>query len=260
MTDGVLVMTVAMAAAFAGVAGAILGSFLNVVIARLPVHESLVTPRSRCPRCETPVRPYDNVPVLSWLLLRGRCRDCAEPISRRYPLVELLTAVLLAAVVLAEGADRDVWLGLAFVLVLVPVTFIDLDHRIIPNRITGPAAVVAIALLLLTRPDDLTGHLIAAAAAGGFLLIAALAYPAGMGMGDVKLAAVMGLYLGRAVGPAMLVALVAGSVVGALIIARKGVQAGRKTGVPFGPFLAFGGLVALFVGDAMVDWYLDTFV
>ena len=130
---------------------------------------------------------------------------------------------------LAKGADEDAWLGIAFVLLLVPVTLIDLDHRIIPNKLMLVGTVVSIAIVLLTQPDSLTEHLIAAAGAGGFLLIAALAYPAGMGMGDVKLAAVMGLFLGRAVGPAMLVALVAGSVVGALIIARR---APRKVARP----------------------------
>ncbi len=252
-----------MTAAAAGVAalmGALLGSFLNVVIWRLPRGESLVHPGSACPSCGTPVRPYDNIPVLSWLLLRGRCRHCGEPISRRYPLVEAMTALLLALVVLKEGADRDVWLGLAFVLILVPVIFIDLDHRIIPNKIMAVGAVAALAIVALTRPDSLVEHLIAGAAAGGFLLIAALAYPSGMGMGDVKLAGVMGLFLGRAVGPAMLVALLAGSLVGAAIIARKGAKEGRKTAVPFGPFLALGGLAGLFAGDAIVDWYLDTFL
>lgn len=253
-------MSIAYAAFLAGAFGLLLGSFLNVVAYRLPRGESLVLPGSRCPSCSTPVKPYDNVPVLSWLILRGRCRACREPVSWRYPVVEGTTALLLVAVVLAKGADRDVWLGLAFVLLLVPVTLIDLDHRIIPNKLMLVGMVVSIGLVLATRPEDLTEHLIAAAGAGGFLLLAALAYPAGMGMGDVKLAGVMGLFLGRSVGPAMLVALVAGSVVGALIIARKGTKEGRKTAIPFGPYLAVGGLVALFAGDAIVDWYLDTFV
>jgi leader peptidase (prepilin peptidase) / N-methyltransferase len=237
------------------VLGLAIGSFMNVVIHRLPRGESLSRPRSRCPGCERQIRARDNIPVLSWLLLRGRCRDCGEPISVRYPLVELLTAALCVAVVLAEGADRDVWLGLAFVLLLVPVTFIDLDHRIIPNVLTGLGAVVALALVAVFQTDDLVEHLIAGAAAGGFLLVAAIAYPAGMGMGDVKLAAVMGLFLGRAVAPAMLIALLAGSIVGVVVIARHG----RKAGVPFGPFLAFGGIAGLFAGDEIVDWYLDTF-
>jgi len=253
-------MTLAYAATIAGGFGLILGSFLNVVAYRLPRGESLMWPGSRCPSCETPIRSFDNVPVLSWLALRGRCRSCKTSISARYPVVEGVTALLLAAVVLAKGADSDAWLGLAFVLLLVPVTLIDLDHRIIPNTLMLVGTIVSIAIVLLTQPDSLVEHLIAAAAAGGFLLIAALAYPAGMGMGDVKLAGVMGLFLGRAVGPAMFVALIAGSVVGALIIARKGAKDGRKTAIPFGPYLAFGGLVGLFAGDAIVDWYLDTFV
>ena len=254
-----LAMSLAYAAVVAGAFGLILGSFLNVVAYRLPRGESLVWPGSRCPSCETPIRSFDNVPVLSWLVLRGKCRSCKTSISARYPVVEAATALLLAAVVLAKGADNDAWLGLAFVLLLVPVTLIDLDHRIIPNKLMLVGTVVSIAIVLLTQPDSLVEHLIAAGAAGGFLLIAALAYPAGMGMGDVKLAGVMGLFLGRAVGPAMFVALVAGSLVGALIIARKGAKEGRKTAIPFGPYLAFGGVVGLFAGDAIVDWYLDTF-
>jgi leader peptidase (prepilin peptidase)/N-methyltransferase len=243
----------------AAVMGAIFGSFLNVVAYRLPRGESLSRPRSRCPGCATPIKPYDNVPVLSWLALRGRCRACGERISARYPLVEAVTAALCAAVVIAKGADADALLGLALVLLLVPVTLIDLDHRIIPNKLMLLGALLAPALVALTAPDDLVEHAIAGLAAGSFFLLAVLAYPRGMGVGDVKLAAVLGLFLGRAVGPAIFVALVSGTLVGALIMARKGVADGRKTAVPFGPFLALGGLVALFAGDAMVDWYLATF-
>jgi leader peptidase (prepilin peptidase)/N-methyltransferase len=248
-----------MPVALAAVAGLLAGSFFNVVIARLPRHESLLRPRSRCPHCGHPVRPYDNVPVVSWLILRGRCRDCGEPISARYPLVELLTAALFAAVVIDTGANEHVWLGLALVAVLVPVAFIDLDHRIIPNAIVLPGAVAAVAIVAATEPSKLGEHLIAGAAAAGFLLVAVLAYPRGMGMGDVKLAGVLGLYLGRSVGPAMLVALLSGTIVGVVIIARKGAAEGRKTAVAFGPFLALGGLVGLFFGPDIVDWYLDSF-
>ena len=248
-----------MPVAIAAVAGLVGGSFFNVVIARLPRHESLARPASRCPHCGHRVRPYDNVPVFSWLLLRRRCRDCGEPISARYPLVELLTAALFAAVVIDTGANEQVWLGLALVCVLVPVAFIDLDHRIIPNAILLPGAVAAIAIVAATEPSQLPEHLIAGAAAAGFLLAAVLAYPRGMGMGDVKLAGVLGLYLGRSVGPAMLVALLTGTIVGVAIIARKGAAEGRKTAVPFGPFLAVGGLVGLFFGPDIVDWYTDSF-
>jgi leader peptidase (prepilin peptidase)/N-methyltransferase len=246
-------------AVIAAVMGAIFGSFLNVVAYRLPRGESLSRPRSRCPRCETPIKPYDNVPVLSWLALRGRCRACSERIPARYPLVEAGTAALCALVVIAKGPDEDALLGLALVLLLVPVTLIDLDHRIIPNKLMLLGAVLAPALVFLTRPDDLVEHAVAGVAAGGFFLLAVLAYPRGMGMGDVKLAAVLGLFLGRAVGPAVFVALLSGTLVGAAVIARKGAREGRKTAVPFGPFLALGAVVALFAGDAMVDWYLSTF-
>jgi leader peptidase (prepilin peptidase) / N-methyltransferase len=243
----------------AAVMGAVFGSFLNVVAYRLPRGESLSRPRSRCPGCETPIRPYDNVPVLSWIALRGRCRSCGERIPARYPLVEAGTAALCALVVIAKGADEDALLGLALVLLLVPVTLIDLDHRIIPNKLMLVGAIVAPALVLATAPDDLVEHLVAGVAAGGFFLLAVLAYPRGMGMGDVKLAAVLGLFLGRAVGPAVFIALISGTLVGAAVIARKGAREGRKTAIPFGPFLALGAVVALFAGDALVDAYLSTF-
>ena len=252
-------MSTAAWAAVAGVFGAVIGSFLNVVAYRLPRGESLVTPGSRCPACGTPIKAYDNVPVLGWLLLRGRCRNCGERISPRYPLVELATGLLCAAVVLRYGADEDVWLPLAFVILLVPVTLIDLDHRIIPNKLMIVGAIVAVALVLVTASEDVTEYAIAGAAAFGFFFLAALAYPAGMGMGDVKLAGVMGLFLGRGVAPALFVGLLAGTVVGVAIIARRGAAEGRKTAVPFGPFLALGSVVAVFVGDEMVDWYVDTF-
>jgi leader peptidase (prepilin peptidase)/N-methyltransferase len=244
----------------AAVVGAVFGSFLNVVAYRLPRGESLSRPRSRCPQCQTQIRAYDNVPVLSWLALRGRCRSCRTPISARYPLVEAVTGLLCALVVYDHGPDEGALLGLALVLLLVPITLIDLDHRIIPNKLTLLGAVLAPVILALTDPGALPEHLIAGAAAGGFFLIVAIAYPRGMGMGDVKLAVVLGLFLGRAVAPALFLAFLAGTLVGAAIIARKGSRDGRKTAVPFGPFLALGGIVALFAGDAMVDWYLTTFI
>jgi leader peptidase (prepilin peptidase)/N-methyltransferase len=249
-----------MIAVFAGMLGLAVGSFLNVVAYRLPRGESLSRPRSRCPACATPVRPRDNVPVLSWLALRGRCRDCQAAISVRYPLVEALTAALCVAVALAGEGDRDTWIGLAFVLLLVPIAFIDLEHRIIPNKLTGLGAVTALALVALLRPHDLPEHLAAAAGGGGFLLIAAIAKPGGMGMGDVKLAGVMGLFLGAAVVPALFAALIAGSLVGVALMARGGLADARGTTIPFGPWLAVGGLVGLFAGDALVAWYLATFL
>jgi leader peptidase (prepilin peptidase)/N-methyltransferase len=181
------------------------------------------------------------------------------PISARYPAVEAATAVLYAAVAVGRHGGLDLVLGLLLVTALVPITLIDLDLRLIPNAITLPASVAAVAAAALLDPGFLTEQLVAGAAAGGFFLLAALAHPRGMGMGDVKLAAMLGLYLGRAVAPAVMVALVAGVLVGALVIARKGAREGRRTAVPFGPFLALGALVALFAGDALVDAYLSTF-
>jgi leader peptidase (prepilin peptidase)/N-methyltransferase len=245
--------------ALTAVAGLVVGSFLNVVAHRLPLRESLVSPRSRCPQCGAPVRTYDNVPVLSWLVLRGRCRDCSTSISPQYPLVELATGVLYAAVAIVADDALHVALGLLLVTALVPVTVIDLEHRLIPNRITAPAAAAALVAIVALDPSYLVEALVAGTGAGGFFLLAAIASPRGMGMGDVKLVAMLGLYLGRAVGPAILIALVVGVVVGMAIIARKGATAGRKTAVPFGPFLALGGLVAFFVGDAIVDGYVDRF-
>ena len=249
-----------LAAVAALLGGLIIGSFLNVVAWRLPRGESLSHPGSHCPSCDTPIKPYDNIPVLSWLLLRGRCRHCKAPISPRYPLVEATTGILYALVMWARWDDAaGIALGIVLVTILIPIAIIDYEHRIIPNRITGPAAIVAIAIGLLFDQDFVVEQLIAGAAAGGFFLLAAVAYPRGMGMGDVKLAGVMGLYLGRAVGLAVLIGLVAGVVVGAIIISRKGSKEGRKTAVPFGPFLALGGIIAIFAGDAVADWYGDRF-
>jgi leader peptidase (prepilin peptidase) / N-methyltransferase len=248
------------AATFAGVLGAIFGSFLNVVAYRLPRRESLVKPASHCPSCGTPVKPYDNIPVLSWLLLRGHCRSCGGPISVRYPLIEAATAALCVGAVLVHHSAVAVALALLLIVLTVPAAVIDLEHRIIPNRITGLGSVLALGVGLALDPSGEPTRLIASAAAGGFLLLAALAYPGGMGMGDVKLAGMLGLLLGKAVAPALLIALLSGTLVGAVVIARKGAKAGRKTAIPFGPFLALGALVAVFVGPQLVDLYVNHFV
>lgn len=249
-----------LAIALAGLGGLLIGSFLNVVIVRLPAGESVVGGRSRCPSCGAPVRARDNVPVLSWLLLRGRCRDCAAPISRRYPLVELLTAGLYAAVVAAHGDDTTrLVLGLVLVTFLVPIAFIDVDVQRIPNALTLPAAILAVVLGTALDPGGQPERLIAGAAAALFLGLPAFINPKGMGMGDAKLTGVMGLYLGAAVAPAILIGLVTGLLAGIGIIAHRGVTAGRRTRIPFGPFLALGGVTAIFLGQPIVDWYLDTF-
>jgi leader peptidase (prepilin peptidase) / N-methyltransferase len=239
--------------------GLVIGSFLNVVAHRLPLGGSLVRPRSQCPSCATPVRAYDNVPVLSWLALRGRCRSCHAPISARYPLVEAGTGALWVAVAAVHHDDvTRLVLGLVLVTILVPLALIDLDHQRLPNRITYPAAAAGIVLGFALDPSGQPERLIAGAVAGGAIGLIALLHPAGMGMGDAKLLAVLGLYLGAAVGPAFLIALVSGTLVGVVIVARVGMTAGRKTAVPFGVFLALGGVVAVLAGDPLIDAYLAT--
>ena len=246
--------------AFAGVIGALAGSFLNVVVHRLPRRESLVRPASHCPHCGVPVKPYDNIPILSFLLLRGRCRNCSGRISPRYPLVEALTAALCVGAVLSHQSAAGIALGVTLVLLVVPAALIDLEHRIIPNRLTAAGAILALALGTALDPTGEPERLLAAAGAGGFLLLAAIAYPGGMGIGDVKLAGVMGLFLGRSVAAALVVALLSGALVGMVIIAHKGARAGRKTAVPFGPFLALGALVAVFAGEQLVSVYANHFL
>jgi leader peptidase (prepilin peptidase) / N-methyltransferase len=247
-------------AAAAGIFGALVGSFLNVVAYRLPRHESVIAPRSRCPSCATPVRPYDNIPIISYLLLRGHCRACGAPISPRYPLVEALTAVCCAGAVLTHQSAAGVALSVMLILLVVPAALIDLEHRVIPNVITGPGCALALIIGTALDPAGEPARLIAGAAAGGFLLLAALARPGGMGMGDVKLAAMMGLFLGSAVAVALFVALLAGVLVGAIMAARVGAREARRTAIPFGPFLALGALVAVFAGQPLVDLYSSHFL
>jgi len=240
-------------------AGLLVGSFLTVVAYRVPRGESIVGPRSRCTTCGAQIAAYDNVPIFSWAVLRGRSRCCDDPISIRYPLTELALGVLyVVTVAVLWGEPTEVALGLVFVTVLLAITLTDLERRVIPNSILLAATIAAVAIVAIGDPSSFPERAIAAAASGGGFLLVALAYPRGMGLGDVKLAAVMGLYLGRNVAPAILVALIAGSAVGLFLIARQGTAA-RKRAIPFGPFLALGGVVGLLAGDQLVDLYLSTF-
>src|SRR5919199_3835360 len=198
--------------------GLVIGSFLNVVAYRLPRGLSIVRPRSRCTTCGEEVRSYDRVPLVSWLALRGRCRHCGDSISARYPALELVTGLVFAAVVLVRGADRGLLLDLPFAAMLIAVASIDLEHRIVPNRILAPLAVWAVAAGAVVDLHAMPERLIAGGAAFTALLLTALAYPAGMGMGDVKLAGVMGLYLGVSVAPALLVACLVGLLAGPELI------------------------------------------
>jgi leader peptidase (prepilin peptidase)/N-methyltransferase len=245
-----------------GLLGLLVGSFLNVVVVRVPQRLSVVRPRSRCPGCGTQLAERDNVPVLSWLLLRGRCRTCAEPISMRYPLVEAATGALFAAAALRFGWSAELPAYLLLFAVLLAVSAIDLEHFLVPNRIVYPAVVAEVALFTLATAGDgelgdLGRALLGAALASGGLLALALAYPRGMGMGDVKLAVLLGLGLGWLslghVALGLFLGFLLGSLVGVGLVAT-GVRS-RKAHIPFAPFLAAGTVVAVLVGQPLLDWY-----
>jgi leader peptidase (prepilin peptidase)/N-methyltransferase len=242
-------------AAVAFAPGLALGSFLNVVAARVPLRRSIITPASACMSCAQEIRWYDNVPLVSYAVLRGRCRNCGVRIPFLYPFVELLTAVLIAGCVFVFGLSVEAAVAAFFCSVLVAVSAIDLEHRIIPNRIVLPATVVVLAANTLRDPSP--KWIVAGVAASGFLLAAALIYPAGMGMGDVKLALLMGVALGKPVSAALMVGMLASLLPAIVLFARHGAAA-RKIGIPFGPFLAFGSVVALFWGQAILDAYFST--
>jgi leader peptidase (prepilin peptidase)/N-methyltransferase len=246
-------------AALAAVAlapGLAVGSFLNVVAARLPLRRSVVKPRSACMSCGHELAWYDNLPLVSYALLRGRCRSCGVRISPLYPAVELATGVLVAACVWKFGLSMDAVVAAFFCAVLVAVTATDVTHRIIPNRIVVPAAALVLVAQTALHPSPI--WVLAALGASGFLLAAALAYPSGMGMGDVKLALLMGAALGKTVSVAMLGGMLFALVPSAVLLARHG-QKARKMGIPFGPFLALGSIVALFAGHWLLGQYWHTF-
>jgi leader peptidase (prepilin peptidase)/N-methyltransferase len=237
--------------------GAMIGSFLTVVAYRVPRAESVVGGRSHCPECGSQIAAYDNVPVFSWLALRGKSRCCHQRISARYPVTELTLAAMFAAVAVRFHGDAgELALGLVFVSMLLAVTLTDLERRIIPNKILLVGTVIGLVIVAISDPGSVPERLAAGAGAGGVLFLAALAYPGGMGMGDVKLAAAMGVFLGVEVVPAMLIALLAGSAVGIAMMIRHGAAA-RKQAIPFGPFLALGGVAGLLAGHAMINAYLS---
>jgi leader peptidase (prepilin peptidase) / N-methyltransferase len=247
-------------ASFAFIGGMIAGSFVGVVAHRVPRGRSIVGPRSECPSCGSVIAGYDNVPVVSWLLLGGHCRNCHERIPARYPLIELGVGAAFAATALVLRHDpAELALGLVFVAVLAAITLTDLEQRVIPNAILLVGSVIGVAIVAATDPSSLPERAAAAAGAGLFLLLFALVYPRGMGMGDVKLAAVMGIFLGVSVIPALFVGTVLGGLVGFGLLLRYG-PAARKHAVPFGPFLAVGGVVGLLAGSQMIDAYLNHFV
>jgi leader peptidase (prepilin peptidase)/N-methyltransferase len=240
-------------AALALAPGLAIGSFLNVVAARVPLRRSIVRPPSACMSCGHEIAWYDNVPVVSWLVLRGRCRSCQASIPWRYPAVELLSGLLVAACVWRFGLHPEALVASFFCLALVTVSATDLEHRIIPNRIVLPAAAVVLVAQTAVHPSP--EWAIAAVAASAFLLAAALVYPAGMGMGDVKLCLLLGAMLGRTVPIALFVGTFSALVPGIVLLARHG-QKARKMGIPLGPFLALGAVVALFWGHPLLHLWL----
>ncbi|HYH47958.1 MAG TPA: prepilin peptidase [Acidimicrobiia bacterium] len=253
--DGLLVV-------LCGLLGLAIGSFLNVVIWRVPRKVSVVRPPSHCPQCETPIRPTDNVPVLSWLVLSGKCRQCGNPIPIRYPLVEASCGVLFAAVAARFGTAWELPGYLVLTAALLAISLIDLEHFIVPDRITAPLTVSALALLGLAALAELDGWRFGRAVLAGlaffaFLLFLNLMYPKGMGMGDVKLAFSLGLFLGwLGWGQVFLggfLSFLLGAVVGVGLIVTK--IKGRKDVVPFGPFLALGTMLTVLWGDPLLRWY-----
>jgi leader peptidase (prepilin peptidase) / N-methyltransferase len=233
-----------------------LGSFVNVVAARVPLRRSVVSPRSACMSCGGELAWYDNLPVASYLVLRGRCRSCGARISPLYPAVELATAGLVAACFVAFGLSGKAVVAAFACAVLVAISAIDLRHRIVPNRIVLPAA--ALVLVAQTALEPSPEWALSALGAAGFLFVAALAYPAGMGMGDVKLALLLGALLGRVVAVGLMLGMLAALIPSVVLLARHG-SAARKMGIPFAPFLAFGAIVALFAGHPLLEAYLSTF-
>lgn len=243
--------------------GLAIGSFMTVVVSRVPAGESLVHPRSRCPECGEPIANRDNVPVVSWLLLRGRCRSCGERIPVRYPVLELATAALVAGAAIAYDDPRVAVMVAAFLALMPALAWIDIEHRIIPNRITYPAflgfgAYVVVAWLLGGPTDPLRGFAGAVIYAGILFVVAIVSR--GMGMGDVKLALVIGIVLGS-LGLRYVAVAAAGAVlfggVGGIVALAMGRD--RKSMIPFGPYMAAGAVVAAFWAEPIADWYLRSF-
>lgn len=243
-------------AAVAFAPGLAIGSFLNVVAARVPRKRSIVSPGSACMSCGHELAWYENVPVASWLALRGKCKGCGERIGVVYPAVELVTALLIAASFLAFGWSAQSFVASFFCAALVTVSATDLSHRIIPNVVVLPAA--AVVLVAMTALEPSAEWALGAFGASLFLFLAALAYPKGMGMGDVKLALLLGAMTGRTAPVALMVGMFAALVPSLVLFARHGAAA-RKMTIPFGPFLALGGVVALFFGAELLDAYLTLF-
>lgn len=248
------------------VLGLIFGSFATVAAHRIPRREQFVSGRSRCPHCGAQIGALENIPVVSYLLLRGRCRHCGARISKRYPIIEAAIGLLFALSAAKFGLSVEAVVYAAFFWVLVVLTVIDLDHKLLPNRVVIPTFVagwagLVVAALADSAPSRLGGAGLGALIFGGFLFLLAFIYPAGMGMGDVKLAFVLGSFVGYLGAPglvllAMFLSFFIGGVSGVAVMAVQ--RGGRKTMIPFGPFLAAGTVLTILVGQRMLDWYLGT--
>lgn len=238
--------------------GLCVGSFLNVVIARVPQGRSVVYPGSACPRCGKPIAWFDNIPLLSYALLRARCRNCGEPISLRYPLVELLTGLLFVLAAWELGTGLHLVAGLALIATLIAITAIDLDCQLIPDVISLPGIVLGFVLSAIAGQPGWLGSLVGILVGGGLFFVIIVASRGGMGGGDMKLGAMLGAFLGwKLVLVAALLAVLSGGVVAIVLLALR--SKGRKDAVPFGPFLALGGAVSLFWGVPLLEWYLGVF-
>jgi leader peptidase (prepilin peptidase)/N-methyltransferase len=238
--------------------GLVIGSFLNVVIGRLPEGRSIVRPRSACPGCGASIRWYDNIPVLSWLWLLARCRSCGVAISWRYPVVELLTAVLFALAAYRFGPRPELIPALLLLAALVGIAGIDLDHQIIPDVITLPGVAAGATFSIAFHPDHWLDTVLGIAVGGGLFFVIILASGGGMGGGDMKLGAMMGAFLGwKLVLVAILLAVFAGGAVAVALLVSG--NKGRKDPVPFGPFLALGAVLSLLWGNGLLGWYLGRF-
>lgn len=239
------------------VAGLIIGSFLNVVIYRIPRKLSLVRPGSHCPECKEKIKFYDNIPLLSYLVLKGRCRYCSARIPIKYPLIEIATAVFFIANYVFFGLTFMTLLGTIFCCILIIVTMIDIEFRIIPNVLILPALVIGLLINIFLVKEVWWKPLAFSAGSFVFMLIIHLIYPKGMGLGDVKFSAVLGAFLSQAVVVGLFIGFLFGSLFGLVMIIVK--KRRLKQTIPFGPFLSLGSLFALFWGRYILKWYLSFF-
>ena len=236
-----------------GLFGLVIGSFLNVVIHRVPRRRSVVWPPSRCPSCGASIQPQDNIPVVSYLILRGRCRSCKARISPRYPLVEALTGLLFGLAAYKFGLSLELISALVLIAVLVALAGIDLEHRLLPNVIVGPAAAIGFVLSVAGDPSRWWVYLVSAVGVAAGLFALALAYPGGMGMGDVKMGGMLGAFLGPYAVLTIFLGALVGALGGGLLIATRRIQ--RRSALPFGVFLAIAGVLTLFLGQEVWGFY-----